>query len=73
MTENEKRFIRSVVDFDAKLNTVQTYLKDEYEIDSVYNEDLHELKLISDNTIDLIEGKRIVNEEFKDNMINVIF
>lgn len=73
MTENEKHFIRTVVDFDSKLNTVQTYLKDEYDIDSIYNEDLQELRLISDDTISLIEGKRIVNEEFTDNLINVIF
>lgn len=39
MTQNDKKFVRDMVDFVPQVIKAQTYLKENYNIDSVFNED----------------------------------
>lgn len=76
MTENEKSFIKAFVDFEANVKNAQSYIKEEYNVSSEYNEEDNTLKLYCEgetNSLNLITAKAFINESFADMGVNVLF
>ena len=77
MTDNEKRFIRTFVDFEANLNSARQYIKETYGVDSELNKEGNYIKLYcTDGKLDvmnLVSAKNFINETFDSGFIDVIF
>ena len=77
MTDNEKQFIRTFVDFDANLKSARQYIKETYGVDSELNEEGNYIKLYcTDGKLDvmnLVSAKNFINETFDSGFIDVIF
>ena len=77
MTDNEKQFIRTFVDFESHMKSARQYIKETYGVDSELNEDNNYIKLYcKDGKLDvmnLVSAKNFINETFEDGFIDVIF
>lgn len=77
MTDNEKQFIRTFVDFESNMKSAIQYIKETYGVDSELNEDNNYIKLYcKDGKLDvmnLVSAKNFINETFEAGFIDVIF
>lgn len=77
MTDNEKQFIRTFVDFESNMKSARQYIKETYGVDSELNEDDNYIKLYcKDGKLDvmnLVSAKNFINETFEGGFIDVIF
>ena len=77
MTDNEKQFIRTFVDFDANLKSARQYIKETYGVDSEFNEEENYIKLYCEDgkldVMNLVSAKNFINETFDSGFIDVIF
>ena len=77
MTDNEKQFIRTFVDFESNMNSARQYIKETYGVDSEFNEEENYIKLYcKDGKLDvmnLVSAKNFINETFDAGFVDVIF
>lgn len=77
MTDNEKQFIRTFVDFESNLNSARQYIKETYGVDSEFNKEENYIKLYcKDGKLDvmnLVSAKNFINETFDAGFVDVIF
>jgi len=76
MTPNEKKFVKAVIDYAVHIKEAQEYIKENFNIDSEYNDDTAEIKLSCEDVseaINLVAAKDYIEENLKDTFINVIF
>lgn len=65
LTENEKAFVESIVNFEANVNKARKYIKENYNIDSTYDEEELTIHLICNNvneSLNLINAEEYLNE-----------
>jgi hypothetical protein len=77
MTDNEKQFIRTFVDFESNMKSARQYIKETYGIDSELNNEGNYIKLFCEDgkldVMNLVSAKNFINETFADGFIDVIF
>lgn len=76
MTENEKKFVRTVVDFAANLEKAQDYIKENFNIDSEFDEESGALKLScsdANEALNLLSAKSYIEENLDNGLVKVIF
>ena len=76
MTENEKKFVRTVVDFAANLEKAQDYIKENFIIDSEFDEESGALKLScsdANEALNLLSAKSYIEENLDSGLVKVIF
>ena len=76
MTDNEKNFIRNLVDFESNMKSARQYIKETYGVDSEFNEEENYIKLYCPGKIDvinLVSAKNFINETFDTGFVDVIF
>lgn len=76
MTENEKKFVRTVVDFAANLEKAQDYIKENFNIDSEFDEESGTLKLScsdANEALSLLSAKSYIEENLDSGLVKVIF
>lgn len=75
MTDNEKIFAESIVNFEANLKRAQRYIKENYNIDSEFdseNSELHLVSNVAENAMMLAAAKEYISENFDDSIICVM-
>jgi hypothetical protein len=76
MNENEKRFVESIVNLEANVNKQLDYIKENYDIDGVFNEDDYTIKLECknpENALMLAQAKAHIEAEIGEDFIRVVF
>lgn len=77
MTDNEKQFIRTFVDFESNMKFARQYIKETYGIDSELNNEGNYIKLFCEDgkldVMNLVSAKNFINETFSEGFIDVIF
>ena len=76
MTDNEKQFIRTFVDFESNMKSARQYIKETYGVDSEFNEEENYIKLYCPwkiDVINLVSAKDFINETFDTGFVDVIF
>lgn len=76
MNINESRLINGIVNHEANVNNMLAYIKENYHIDSVYNENDCTIKLTcnnADNALMLAAAKEYIEETIGSDMIKVVF
>jgi len=74
--ENERRFVESIVEHIPNVAKVQQYIKENYNIDSYYDEDNETLHLVApsiNESMGLASAKEYVNSTIDETMLNVVF
>ena len=75
MTDNEKQFIRTFVDFESNMKSARQYIAETYGVDSELNEDNNYIKLFCEDgkldVMNLVSAKNFINETFEDGLIDV--
>ena len=76
--ENEKRFVKAIVDHLANVAKVQEHIKEHFGIQSYYDEDNETLHLVSENLsinegLALASAKEYVNRQIDETMLNVVY
>lgn len=74
LTENDKEFIKTVVDYEPNIKKAQKYIKENYNIDSVFNEETLELGLIANSvneSLNILAAKEYLNEKFTEDQLIV--
>ena len=72
--ENEKRFIENLVNHVANVAKTQEYIKENYGVDSYYDEETETLHLVGNlinEGLNLASAKDYVREKFDEVMLNV--
>lgn len=72
MTENEKKFVESIVNFDSNVLKAQQYIKENYSIDSTFDDDTCEIHLTcenAENALMLAAAKEYITETLEDSVI----
>jgi hypothetical protein len=75
MKDNEKNLVNSIVDFEANVMNAQHYLKENYNIDSTFDSEKSELKLVCNNineSLMLCAAREYVNEQFGEEVLHVV-
>ena len=76
MNDNEKRLVESIVNLEANVLKQLDYIKENYGIDGVFNEDDNTIKLTCnnvDNALMLAQAKSYIEETLGEDMIRVVF
>ena len=76
MNDNEKRLVESIVNLEANVLKKLDYIKTNYNIDGVFNEEDNTVKLTCnnvENALMLAQAKAYIEEELGEDMIRVIF
>ena len=77
MTDNEKKFIRTFVDFESNMKSARQYIKETYGVDSELNEEENYIKLYCEDgkldVMNLVSAKDFINETFDTGFIDIIF
>ena len=76
MTDNEKRFVEGIVNYDANVKNILAYIKENYNIDGEYNDEDCTIKLTCeniDNALMLAQAKEYIEETMGEGMIAVVF
>lgn len=76
MTDNEKKFIRTIVDFSVNLERAQSYIKENFNIDSEFDEESGSLKLQcndANEALNLLSAKSYIEENLDNGLVKVIF
>lgn len=74
LTENDKEFIKTVVDYEPNIKKAQKYIKENYNIDSIFNEETLELELIANSvneSLNILAAREYLNEKFTDDKLIV--
>lgn len=74
MSSGELKFAEKIVNFDENLQSVQSYIKENFNIDSQFNGDEMTLNIWSpsvNNSLQLLAAKQYIRENFDENMINI--
>lgn len=74
--DNEKSFVKKVVDFECNVIKAQDYIKENFGIDSEFNPETLELKLVQNSVneaLQLVSAKDYLENELPEDMIKVIF
>lgn len=75
--ENEKKFIESLINHVANVAKVQEYIKENYGLQSFYDEENETLHLVienlNENISTLAEAKDYVNSQIDEAMLNVVY
>lgn len=73
---NEKSFVKKVVDFECNVIKAQDYIKENFGVDSEFNPETLELKLVQNSvneSLQLVSAKDYLENELPEDMIKVIF
>ena len=76
MNDNEKRLVESIVNLEANVNKQLDYIKENYGIDGIFNEDDCTIKLTCncvENALMLAQAKAHIEEELGEDMVRVVF
>ena len=76
MTDNEKVFVKTIVDLESNVKAAQSYIKENFNIDSEYDDEANTIKLTCPNVVEalnLISAKSYINEQFENTPITVVF
>lgn len=76
MNDNEKRLVESIVNLEANVMKHLEYIKTNYGIDGVFNEDNNTIQLTCnnvENSLMLAQAKAYIEEELGEDMIRVVF
>ena len=74
--DNEKSFVKKVVDFECNVIKAQDYIKENFGVDSEYNPETLELKLTQNSVneaLQLVSAKDYLESELPEDMIKIIF
>ena len=73
MTSNEMKFVENIVNFDKKIQTVQNHIKENFNVESKYDEKSNTLYLLkeSDNNLQLSFANDIMKETLNELLVNV--
>ena len=74
--ENEKRFVKAIVDHLSNVAKVQEHIKEHFGILSYYDEDNETLHLVSEKLnegLALASAKEYVNSQIDETMLNVVY
>lgn len=74
--DNEKSFVKKVVDFECNVIKAQDYIKENFGVDSEFNPETLELKLVQNSVneaLQLVSAKDYLENELPEDMIKVIF
>lgn len=74
--DNEKSFVKKVVDFECNVIKAQDYIKENFGVDSEFNPETLELKLVQtsvNEALQLVSAKDYLENELPEDMIKVIF
>lgn len=74
--DNEKSFVKKVVDFECNVIKAQDYIKENFGVDSEFNHETLELKLVQNSVneaLQLVSAKDYLENELPEDMIKVIF
>lgn len=70
MTENEKLFIKNVVDYDSNIIRNKMYIEETYNVTANFDEETGMITLESDNPENVILAKAYINENL-DNLFTI--
>lgn len=76
MNVNESRLVNGIVNHEANINNMIAYIKDNYNINGVYNEDDCTIKLKCNNPDDalmLAAAKEYIEDSIGNDFVTVIF
>lgn len=76
ITDNEKKFVKAIVDHVANVAKVQEHIREHFGIQSYYDEDNETLHLVSENLnegLALASAKEYVNSVIDETMLNVVY
>ena len=74
--ENEKKFVEALVNHLSNVAKVQTYLKENFNVLSYYDEDNETLHLVANEInegLDLAAAKEYVNQQIDEAMLSVVY
>ena len=75
-TDDEKRFVESILDFNHDLTQVQAYIKENFNIESEYDEEEGALHIWCENvneSLELASAKEYVNSCIDESMLQVVY
>lgn len=73
---NEKRYVENFVNFEKNINASQKYIKENFNVDSSYNEDECKMYIWTDNIQEgrnLAAAKEYVNSCIDESMLSIEF
>ena len=76
INENDIKLIKHLVDYEPKVLKCQKYIKENYNIDSVYYEDNLSIQLICNNineSLNLLAAKEHIIEQIGEENITITF
>ena len=76
MNENEKRFVKSIVNLEANVYKQLDYIKENYDIDGTFEENDLTIKLEGknpENALMQAQAKAHIEEEIGEDFIRVVF
>lgn len=76
MINNEKRFIESIINFEANVYKQLDFIKEQYGIDGVFDEDSNTVKLVNEgrnNGLKLAAAKEYIEDTIGADFIRVVF
>lgn len=73
MTSNEMKFVENIVNFDKKIQTIQNHIKENFNVESKYDEESNTLYLLkeSDNNLQLSFANDVIKETLNELLVNV--
>ncbi len=74
--ENEKEFVKSLVNHLSNVAKAQDYLKENYDVSSYYDEDTETLHLVANGInegLNLAAAKEYVESMFDEAMLSVVY
>lgn len=76
MTDNEKRFVESIVNLEANVYKQLDFIKEEYGINGVFDEESNTIKLVSEGRNDglkLAAAKEYIEDTIGADLVRVVF
>lgn len=76
MNINEERLVNGITDYEANIAKILEYVRDNYNIDGVYDADSCVIKLVSggiDNALMLAAAKEYIESVLGDDLVRVVF
>ena len=76
ITENDIKLIKHLVDYEPKVLKCQKYIKENFNIDSIFYEDNLSIQLICNNvneSLNLLAAKEYIAEEIGEDNITITY
>ena len=76
LTENDIKFVKDMVNYKSRILKCQESIKENYNIDSVFNEDAMTLSLICRNineSLNVVAAKKDIRNEFLEEELEILF